>query len=287
MAFTVEAAFNAFYDSINLAGDHRDTANTRKDSIVALLGNSFEILETFATGSIPRFTALRNASDVDVMVALHYGKHIENKTPTQVLQSVRDALSEYRTGARKNGQAVTLYYKTWPNVDIVPVSRSVDSSGNVSHYNVPNSNTDTWIKSRPKQHSANIDSKASTCGPNFRRIIKMAKHWNSHHGDFLQSYHIEVLVWTMFAENLGDTPWFVFKFFDNASALLQNYVWYEDAFVDEYLTPTDRAEARKRVAGAIDTARSAWYKTYGGNNDHEGAINLWRQLFGGAFPAYG
>lgn len=156
MAYTVLTAFDVFYDTINLAGDHREVANARKDRVVSLLSNHFEILDAFGTGSIPRFTALKADSDLDVMVVLHYGKHIQNRTPTDVLQNVRDALSEHRNQVRKNGQAVTLYYNTWPNVDIVPVSRSIDSSGNVTHYNVPDSNTGTWIESTPKTHTSDI-----------------------------------------------------------------------------------------------------------------------------------
>jgi hypothetical protein len=156
MPYTVEASFTSFFDKINLSGDHREIANTRRDDIVGKLSKTFTILESFSTGSIrddivgklsktftilesfstgsiPKYTALKEHADLDVIVVLHYTQHIKHKTPTQVLQDVRNALAEWRTGARRNGQAVTLKYKTWPNVDIVPVSRTTDESGNVLH----------------------------------------------------------------------------------------------------------------------------------------------------------
>src|SRR5262245_30250902 len=114
MATTVEAAFNSFYGEINLSGDHREVANSRRDSVVSLLKYDFEVLDAFSTGSIPKYTALKGRADLDVMVVLHYGKHIKDKAPIQVLESVQASLSEYRTNVRKNGQAVTLHYKTWP-----------------------------------------------------------------------------------------------------------------------------------------------------------------------------
>lgn len=40
MAWTTEAAFGAFYDEINLPGDHRGTANARRDWVLQRLGNS-------------------------------------------------------------------------------------------------------------------------------------------------------------------------------------------------------------------------------------------------------
>lgn len=287
MPYTVEGTFNAFYDAINLSGDHREIANTRRDDIVKTLGKTFTIIDAFSSGSIPKYTALKEHADLDVMVVLHYSKHIKGKTPTQVLQEVRDALAEWRTGARKNGQAVTLYYKTWPNVDIVPVSQTTDSSGNVTHYNVPDSNSDTWIVSKPKEHAANIEAKASECGYNFRRIIKMIKHWNGIHGNYLQSYHIEALALRVFSGSIDDTPWNVFQFFDKARSLLDASLWYDTGFVDEYLSWSDRQEAIKRFDTAIYRSRSAWHKTFNTNDDHKSAIEIWKQIFGDKFPAYG
>jgi hypothetical protein len=287
MPYSVEASFDAFYEKINLGGDHRETANTRRDDIVNTLGKTFSIVEAFGSGSIPKYTALKNHADLDVIVALNYGKHIEGKAPTQVLQAVRDSLAGWRTGTRRNGQAVTLYYKTWPNVDIVPVSRVVNDDGSVSHYNVPDSNTDTWIASRPKKHATEIERKSSECGQNFRRIIKMIKHWNKAHSDYLQSYHIEVLALKVFNANLDDTPWNVFQFFEKARPLLASKLWHELGFADSYLSWTDRAEALNRFDTAIAKSRSAWHMTYGVNDDHKGAIEIWRQMFGDKFPAYG
>jgi hypothetical protein len=287
MPYSVEASFDAFYEKINLGGDHRETANTRRDDILYTLGKTFSIIEAFGSGSIPKYTALKNHADLDVIVALHYGRHIKGKTPTQVLQAVRDSLAEWRTGTRRNGQAVTLYYRTWPNVDIVPVSRVVNDDGSVSHYNVPDSNTDNWIASRPKKHATEIGRKSSECGFNFRRIIKMIKHWNKAHSNYLRSYHIEVLALSVFDANLDDTPWNVFQFFEKARPLLASNLWHELGFADSYLSWADRTEVLKRFDTAIVNSRSAWHKTYGVNDDHKGAIEIWKQMFGDQFPAYG
>lgn len=287
MPYTVAVSFNQFYEKINLAGDHRDTANRRRDNIIAKLSKSFDILDSFSTGSIPKFTALKQHADLDVMVVLHYGKHIQNKTPTQVLQSIRDSLAQWRTGARRNGQAVTLHYETWPNVDVVPVSRTLNEDGSVSHYNVPDSNTDSWIKSRPKSFASTIEAKSVGCGSNFRRIIKMIKHWNRFHGDFLRSYHIEVLAIKVFSGGLDDTPWHVYNFFKEARVLLQGPLWYDTGFADDYLSWADRQEVLKRFDKAIEKSLLAWFNTCMPNDNHKIAIELWQQIFGNDFPSYG
>jgi hypothetical protein len=163
----------------------------------------------------------------------------------------------------------------------------VNDEGAVTHYNVPNSNDDTWIESRPKTYTNTIEAKATECGTNFRRIIKMMKHWNRIHSDYLQSYHIEVLALSVFSGNLDTTTWHVHKFFEDARALLRTSLWYDRGYVDSYLTSSDREEVIKRFDTAVSKSQEAWYMTYGSNDDHRGAIELWRQIFGSEFPSYG
>lgn len=71
MPYTVPASFNKFVENISLTGDHKETATARKDRVVSLLSNSLTILDGFATGSVPRGTALKTVADLDVMVVLH------------------------------------------------------------------------------------------------------------------------------------------------------------------------------------------------------------------------
>ncbi len=287
MSYTVPVSFDKFRENIELTGDHRDTAKAREDDIVKSLKNDFEILESFTSGSIPRYTAVKGYADLDVIIVLHYGKHIDGKNPSQVLQSVRDALADYKTNVRKNGQAVTLHYQTWPNVDIVPVSMTTNDDGSVSHYNVPDMNSETWIKSRPRKHSSDMTDKNKTCGEAFKRIVKMIKWWNHQHSSFLQSFHIEVIAMNIFSSPLSDYSWDIFQYFEKAATIVSSSLWHEGDYIDGYLDYSRRIEAVKRLETARDKARDAWHWTYGENDDHEKAIGLWRQIFGEKFPAYG
>jgi hypothetical protein len=115
----------------------------------------------------------------------------------------------------------------------------------------------------------------------------MIKQWNLAHSEFLSSYHIEVLALNVFSGNLDDTPWNVFQFFDKGRRLLVSSLWHELGYADDYLSYSDRAEALKRFDTAVEKSRDSWYLTYGGKTDHKGAIELWRQVFGDKFPAYG
>jgi len=287
MPYTVQASFEKFRENIELSGDHREIANKRKDHLVSILENDFSILEAFPSGSIPRYTAVKGYADLDVIIVLHYGKHIEGKKPSQVLQAVRDCLGEYKTNVRKNGQAVTLYYETWPNVDIVPVSRVVNDDGSINYYKVPDMNTESWLRSRPKRHSYKLNDKNKECGEMFKRIIKMIKWWNHQHSALLESFHIEVMVIEAFQGKLSDYSWEVFQFFDKAIKLASSSLWYEVGYADSYLNTETRKDILDRLETARDKARDAWYLTYKDRNEHEKAIAIWRQIFGDKFPAYG
>ena len=286
MAYTVQAAFNQFFNEINLSGDHRTIANSRRDHLIELLGNKFHVVEAFPSGSIPKYTALHEHSDLDIMLVLHYGKHMIGRKPSEALQSVQDAIG-HKTTVRKNGQAVTLHYTTFPKVDIVPVYYVHYGDNKPQYYCVPDANTETWIDSNPKDHSTAIQGKVTECGDNFCKIIKMAKHWNKSHSNYLQSYHIEVLALKVLEGTLFDLPWNMFLFFENSIPLLNAPLWHKWGRVDNYLSNYDRQEVIKRFITARDLTKTAWYHTYGDQNDHHTAIRYWRQVFGDKFPTYG
>jgi len=285
--YTVSVSFDNFVHNISLTGDHAETAEARRKRLVELLQNDFTILDSFPTGSIPKGTALKSHADLDIIVVLHYGKHLEGKRPSAVLGAIQKSLSGYKTGVRRNGQAVTLYYDSWPNVDVVPVARVTDDKGAVAYYEVPDMNTETWIHSRPRTHASNIADRAKTCGGRFLPLIRMIKEWNRVHSDLLSSYHIEAIALKVCTNTLDAYPWGVYQFFSEAVSVAGRPLWYEGAYADQYLDNDTRKEIVKRLETAKARALNAWHKTYGDNNDDKGAIEIWRQIFGERFPAYG
>jgi len=287
MPYTVTNSFEKFRGNIEPPAYERETATNRKNHLVLLLEKDFEILDSFATGSLPRYTAVKGHADLDIIVVLHYSKHVKDKAPSEVLKSIRDCLGHQYTNVRKNGQAVTLYYKTWPNVDVVPVSRTVNDDGSISHYNVPDMNTETWIASQPVRHSNGLVESNKSFGVEFKRIVKMIKWWNHQHSSYLQSYHIEVLALNILSGTFSNYPWEIYQFFEKAITLVSSSLWHNAGYVDYYLDSKKRNEAKSRLSTARDKSRKAWYKTTGDNDDHQDAIIIWRQIFGDKFPVYG
>lgn len=259
------------------------------EAIVGHLDKRFVILDSFATGSVPRYTAVRGLSDLDVLVALHI-EHIKSRTPTQLLTAVRDCLASYGRSSkiRRDGQAITLEYETWPNVDVVPASRIESSSGGVSHYLIPDGITDKWITARPRLHDTTMSEANKDSGDTFKRLVKMMKWWNHINGAGMRSFHIEVVALNSFG-SADQYPWLINRWFKKAGELTEaGWLRYEGSIADEYLTTAKRRDLIAKLKAAEHASAAAWYLTYDDKNEDAQAIVLWRKLFGTErFPAYG
>ncbi|MBT2555469.1 nucleotidyltransferase [Arthrobacter sp. ISL-5] len=215
MVWTTAGAFQEFLSTINLPGDHRTIANIRKDWIVRLRSGGLNILDAFTMGSIPRYTALRDHADLDVMVVLHFAEHIKGRTPAQVLSSVKTSLGSGAGNVRRNGQAVTMKFLSWPSVDVVPASRLVDKAKAVTGYEIPDMNRGEWIRTNPPSHSVAITAAVGQYGPNFRHVVKMIKEWNRRQDVRMQSYHIEVIALKM-TTSCQDHSWAILQWLETA-----------------------------------------------------------------------
>jgi len=279
MPYTLPVAFDQFLENISLKGTHTDTAESRRDRLVSLLGNAFTILDTIPTGSIIHETGLRGHADLDIIVVLHFGRHVQGKTPEQLLEDVRLALAGKSTMVKKNGQAVTLYYTTWPNVDIVPASRVDNADGTVNHYAIPDMTHNRWLQAYPRTHNQAM-AEASV---RRKQLIRMLKSWNRAHSELMSSFHLEVLVMSLPDVTL-EWPSEIHYFFNKAAAILAVPLYYPRNTtnrVDDYLTSLDRMFVRDRLGSARDrelTAQGA---------SAEEAMRLYRIIFGDDFPAYG
>jgi len=152
--------------------------------------------------------------------------------------------------------------------------------------------SEQWIRSRPRAHSKRMHDAASRHGTGFRRMVKMLKEWNRVHGAPLQSFHLEVLALkALDTSGFGDDDdhtWPLFQFFENATPLVREYLWYDDDFADDYLDAQGRDDLVALFVEMTALARRAWSYTYENEQDEEeAAIRAWKQILGPRFPAYG
>lgn len=278
MPHTVPFSFHKFLDLISIPDDLAPMVESRRKAILNLLGKSFEIVGTFPTGSLVRGTGLKNKSDLDVFAILG-GRHFNGRTPRQVLEDVRTTLSDYNAQiVRRNGQAVTLYFETWPNVDIVPAALV----GGSTAFKIPSANNNGWIGTNPLAHDGVV---AGLSEPG-RELVRVVKAWNHAHSGYFQSFHIEMIAaGLMLPGDPGDTddgwPLALSMFFDRALMMTDASTSISaDYGVDDW------SELRKRLRTAQEIALDAWHAVYE-HGDAKTCIEKCRVLLGGSFPAYG
>lgn len=291
MALTTAVAFNQFKEKLLLTDAQKELVKSRRTTTAGYLTESFlstsdlPLRTTKLIGSAGRNTIIRPLDDIDVLAIFNNKDNIYERLykndSQKFLYRIRDALNKYQVevvGAR--GQAVRLFYKQAPHVDIAPVFQW-SSAG----YALPNG-TGGWLTTDPDVHDEWINKRHDELNNQLKPMIRMVKRWNNVHSKYLKGFHIEVMLATVFNSIGGNSRDACAKFFE----WCQNYLTVPDPAghsgdLSTYLSRTSRANVLSNMKSAQDRATKANTAEAGG--DHREAIRLWRLIFGDEFPTYG
>ncbi len=324
MTPAVESAFGTFIGRITASPDAVRLGQTRAERIVNLLKPRFAVQDTYHTGSLFRGTALPNVSDADVIVALETSY---DTTPRGMMEEVQKHLSPLHRGTqvRKDGQALTLHFETWPNVDLVVARKRPNRFPSPApEFEIADATYDRWLPSFPRKH----DQAMQIMSEEHLQLIRMIKMWNHLHSEYLTSFHIEAFAlaeamerrrncgiypppkykpndaqhgWTWatlhffmkFLETYGVSTWLLHEDQDinpNSFSRVMHPI-VEIGRVDDYLYGDNKIEALRRVRRAFRHSTDAFNATYptGGwgrpSPDEQTAIDSFRLIFGEKFPA--
>jgi hypothetical protein len=289
MPLTTAEAFNQFKEKLLVTDSQKDLIKGRRATVAGYLAKSFPgtsdlpLSTTKVIGSAGRSTIIRPLDDIDVLAVFTNKDQIYERLywndSRKFLYRIRDALNKYElevVGAR--GQAVRLFYKEAPHVDIAPVFRW--SSGG---YALPNG-TGGWLTTDPDVHDEWITQRHRGLDNRLKPMIRMVKRWNNVHSKYLKGFHIEVVLATVFSSIGGDSRDACAKFFewgrDNLSVLDPAG---HSGDLSTYLPQTARANVLSNMRSAQDRATKANAAEDAGN--HQEARRLWRGIFGDEFPA--
>ena len=291
MALTTATAFDEFRAKLILTDTQADTVESRQSKTLGYLEDAFPsssdlpLRTTYLMGSAGRKTIIRPLDDVDVLAIFDNKDNIFERLyrydSQKFLYRVRDALNDYRVevvGAR--GQAVRLFYKAAPHVDIAPVFKW--SGGG---YALPNG-SGGWLTTDPYAHDDWLTQRHKDLNYRLKPMVRMLKRWNNVHSKYLKGFHLEVVTATVFASLGGDSRDACEKFFEWA----QNHLYVLDPAghggdLSAYLTLSSRAAVLSNSESARERAAKA--NAAEAEGDHEESIRLWRIIFGDEFPTYG
>lgn len=290
MATTLSQAFQKVRENLEITGLQTSTVATRQQNVRAVVEAGLTVREDFLTGSYARSTMIAPLAqaDIDVFVVLdaQYFHRYDNGGQAGLLDLLKHTLRRTYTRTpdiSRNGQAVTTRFDDFA-VDVVPAFNRQGGG-----YLIPDSARSTWISTDPKRHVEIAAAANKAHAGNFVPLVKMIKGWNKSHGQYFNSFHLEVLALQIFSGvTIASFPSGVRYYFDKARTLVTQQNPDPAGYggdVGAYISSSMVAEAAERFHRAHDLARTA--ESFEQQGRIQLAIGAWGRIFGDYFPAYG
>ena len=289
MVLTTTQAFSSFLAKISPTDAQRTEITNKRESTEKYLREAFPPSSTLPLkrvtliGSAARGTIIRPINDIDVMAEFTNRDGIfeqYRRDSGAFLQRIRMALnaktSIKKIGAR--GQAVRLFYENGAHVDIAPTFKWRGDG-----YALPKGDGG-WMTTDPEAQAAWYSQRRESIGSNLTPMCKLVRRWNTIHSHRFESFHLEVMVASMF-QSLGSNYRDAMKcFFESAPG----WITVADPAghsgnLDDYLTQGDHTAIKSRFTEAIGRAKNALAAEERG--DHTEAKRLWRIELGDEFPS--
>lgn len=286
MANTIPASFTQLRKNLEITGLQKSTVSTRQQSVREAVERSFDVNDSFITGSYKRHTMISplKSADVDVVVVLH-SSYFKKDGQASLLDSVRAALLKtYPTTPKisRNGQAVTITFSDF-RVDVVPAFNRKGGG-----YLIPDSIDKRWISTDPKKHETFI-SEANRGHPgSLVPVIKMVKGWNRAHGGSLKPFYLELLAEKATRQVTISNDWSGCLYIFDRGREMVKFKIHDPAQIGEGqvsgILTGSVDDAVKRFEAAYKQAKKAEELAAAGQIS--AAVAEWKKVFGDYFPTY-
>jgi Second Messenger Oligonucleotide or Dinucleotide Synthetase domain len=290
----VSTAFGLFQTEVNADPPAVTEGRRRRDLFVDGLDPLDDVIRVIPSGSLARGTQLDPIHDVDLIVEFAPAEHSDWGTPGQ---SADDALTYLagqvmrRLGATNGivGREVRLTSKRNhvvkcflddPEsknpfaVEVAPALRQDDGS-----LLLPERHNSRWITANPEYLIAEVRRRQSGWA-DFVPVARELKWWKKSFGLDMKNLVMEVLALRCLPD--GDRPTSLARFFTAAAADVMTGVHDPAGHCGEIQPDLDRAKARDALLATAELANRALDAAAA--DDLDGAVCMWRQVFGPAFP---
>jgi hypothetical protein len=291
VARSVAAAFDELLARQRLTDRQVQVAQVRVETLGEFFKRNFTLRSAaFPIGSYARGTMCAGERDIDVVVPFEpYGqttyweRYLHDSS--SFLYFVRDQLNEHyaATDVSSKRVAVTLDFNDIVT-DVVPAFPR--KGGGLL---IPNGNGG-WKSTNPPVHTELINQADQLKRGRLKPMIKLLKAWNIANGHHLQSFHLELMVESMWRSDasIPDWPSAMADSLRVASTwVLSDFKdpWPEGNSVSQYLS----ARERDTVVGMLesDAAASAQAQRYAQSGIVEKAFERWAVVYRHTFPAHG
>lgn len=287
MVRSISEGFRVLRSNLEITDLQEQTVSARQQAIREVLENDFVVKETFLTGSYRRSTMIAplKKADVDIFVVLDV-RYYKQNGKRDLLENVKKSLRRTYTKTpdiRPDGSAVTITFNDF-KVDVVP---SFYRKG--GGYLIPSLELNKWIGTDPKKHVELWSASNKAHNGDLVPLIKMIKGWNKSRHLF-KSFHLETMVLqALEGITISDFPSGIRYVFDKSIGLVQRKLADPAGFSDdvgEHVNTKAKIDLLvQRLTWARNEALEAERLAAAGNI--AGAVEKWRAILPGYFPAYG
>lgn len=202
---TTDDAFRKFKSRLELNEREQNNASARQQEVREYLDTKFSIDNSFLTGSYKRWTKTKPLKDVDIFFVLGADeRHYRSEVPSAVIDEFHRVLAlKYGDKAvRKQARSVNIDFgvvvDAEDNTDYRILSvDAVPAFAVGSDYEIPDTDTGTWMKTNPKVHADKATAAHQAFSSEWKGLVRMVKYWNNNprHGEkpVRPSFLIEVM----------------------------------------------------------------------------------------------
>ncbi len=289
MATTVSSGFTALLSRLDLTSDQSTTAAARSKGLKDFINNTFTMAEqAFTIGSYRRGTLIRPERDIDLFAPLDYQtyKGRYDNASRAFLYFIRDKLNDgYSKTKTSSREVAVLLDFSVIRADVVPAFNRKGGG-----YFIPNGKNG-WQATNPPFHTRLINNRDNELENRLKPLIRLMKFWNISNGGHLRSFHVELMVWSMWRE-ASSLPTMmsaaVAQSIDTMRSWLRSTFsdpWEGGGWIDSYLSSDDRAMVLRMLDN--DAKASADAEDYRKAGKVEKAFERWSVVFRQEFPAFG
>lgn len=291
---TIASCFTSLLNGIEPRDQDVRLYESHKNSVATRLHTVFNANRVEQIGSYSRGSAIRDSSDIDLMLILSVSEVRWGngwKSSSTVLNQVREQLQGryYSTDVGRDGQAVVARFADNKHpVDVVPAVYTRNGGvKNYPIYAIPDG-SGGWMDTSPQAHNKFIKDEDDRSGGKLKRTAKLIKFWRRCRQPNipLKSFHLELLL-AQEGTCVGPKSYAVCV--NDALVLLSNRQCQplEDPMgVSGWVPAANTESKRQQLYQAVSSWADRTYKacmaeSQGNFNE---AYRLWDLVFNGYFP---
>lgn len=289
----IESRFRKLLEGAHFTESDQSAYTGHVNSVATRLRSRFDIAEVKVFGSVSRGTAVRQRSDVDLLVVLQphevlWGGAVVSSTT--ILNRLRDELSGRfpNTALGRDGEAVVVPFRDgiYP-IDVVPAFVAAGSDEGNKTYGIP-SFGGNWQSTSPDAHRGFILKANLKSGGRLSEVARLAKIWRtSRYPEIrLSSFHLELLLagegMLKREHSLSENFYLALKNLQARECRALRDPLGISGLVSVAQTDAQRELAQRIVSYSFIHAEAGLRAEYSGNKDE--AIRQWNLVFNGYFP---